>query len=121
MPDLTVFVDHPEIPLDNNEAERRERGPVVARKNFYGSGSLASGRLTAMLFSLIQTLQLWELDATQWLTEYLASCAKAKGKPPPDPVRFLPWTMSDENRERMSVPKAQEAKSPAPEPAPTGT
>jgi transposase len=48
---LTVFLDHPEVPLDNNEAERRERGPVVARKNYYGSGALWSGRLAAMLFS----------------------------------------------------------------------
>src|ERR1019366_7061345 len=46
---LTVFVDHPEVPMDNNEAERRHRGPVVARKNYYGSGALWSGRLAAML------------------------------------------------------------------------
>ena len=45
---LTVFVDHPEVPMDNNEAERRQRGPVVGRKNFYGSGALWSGRLAAM-------------------------------------------------------------------------
>ena len=36
---LTVFVDHPEIPMDNNKAERQVRGPVVGRKNYYGSGS----------------------------------------------------------------------------------
>jgi transposase len=42
---LTVFVDHPKVPMDNNEAERRQRGPVVARKNYYGSGTLWSGRL----------------------------------------------------------------------------
>ena len=59
---LTVFLDHPEVPLDNNEAERRERGPVVARKNYYGSGALWSGRLAAMLFSLFQTLSVWCLD-----------------------------------------------------------
>jgi len=111
-PGLTVFVDRPEIPLDNNEAERRERGPVVARKNFYGSGSLVSGRLTAMLFSLIQTLQVWELDATKWLTAYLAACAQAMGKPPPEPIRFLPWNLSDEERKRMSLTKAP----PAPRP-----
>ena len=35
---LTVFVDHPEVPMDNNTAERSERGPVVGRKNYYGSG-----------------------------------------------------------------------------------
>jgi transposase len=49
---LTVFLDHPEVPLDNNAAERAERGPVVARKNYYGSGALWSGRLAPMLFSL---------------------------------------------------------------------
>src|SRR5262249_22606322 len=37
---LTVFVEHPEVPMDNNTAERTERGPVVGRKNYYGSGSL---------------------------------------------------------------------------------
>ena len=30
---LTVFVEHPEVPMDNNTAERSERGPVVGRKN----------------------------------------------------------------------------------------
>ena len=32
---LTVFVEHPEVPMDNNTAERSERGPVVGRKNYY--------------------------------------------------------------------------------------
>ena len=113
---LTVFVDRPDIPLDNNEAERRERGPVVARKNFYGSGSLVSGRLAAMLFSLIQTLQLWQMDAAKWLTAYLAACAKAKGKPPPEPVRFLPWNLSEDERKSMSLTKNQPANDPPDEP-----
>lgn len=106
---LTVFVDHPEVPMDNNEAERRHRGPVVARKNYYGSGALWSGRLAAMLFSLFQTLQLWDMDTGKWLTEYLSACAKAEGKPPPDLPRFLPWNMTIQERERMS-----EAKQPKP-------
>ena len=42
---LTVFVDHPQIPMDNNKAERAERTPAVGRKTYYGSGSLWSGRL----------------------------------------------------------------------------
>ena len=36
---LTVFVDHPDVPMDNNTAERVQRGPVVGRKNYYGSGA----------------------------------------------------------------------------------
>lgn len=104
---LTVFVEHPEVPMDNNEAERRQRGPVVARKNFYGSGALWSGRLAAMLFSLFQTLQLWGLDTAKWLTAYLSACAQAGGKPPPDPQRYLPWNMTTQERERLSVLKSK--------------
>ena len=37
---LIVFIDNPEVPLDNNPAERSIRGPVVGRKNHYGSKSL---------------------------------------------------------------------------------
>jgi Transposase IS66 family len=36
---LTRFVDDPRIPLDNNATERGIRGPVVGRKNHYGSKS----------------------------------------------------------------------------------
>jgi transposase len=104
---LTVFVDHPEVPMDNNRAERCERGPVVARKNFYGSGAIWSGRLAAMLFSLFQTVQLWGMDVGKWLTAYFAACAKCKGKPPPDPQRYLPWNMTAEERGQFSRARAQ--------------
>jgi transposase len=110
---LIVFVDHPEVPMDNNEAERRQRGPVVARKNFYGSGALWSGRLAAMLFSLFQTLQVWGMDTGKWLTAYLSACAKAGGEPPPDPKKYLPWNMTLQERENLSVAKP---KPPPPEP-----
>ena len=39
---LTVFLTRPEVPLDNNSAERALRYPVVSRKTYYGSGSLWS-------------------------------------------------------------------------------
>jgi transposase len=100
---LTVFLDHPEVPLDNNEAERRERGPVVARKNYYGSGALWSGRLAAMLFSLFQTLSVWCLDLRAWLTAYLTACAEAGGKPPADAAAYLPWNMTMEQRKEWTV------------------
>ena len=112
---LTVFVKHPEVPMDNNEAERRQRGPVVARKNFYGSGSLWSGRLAAMLFSLFQTLQVWGMDNAKWLMAYLSACAKAGGKPPPDPRLYLPWNMTAQERENLSVAKSKPPASKPPD------
>jgi transposase len=95
---LTVFVEHPEVPMDNNTAERSERGPVVGRKNYYGSGSVWSGELAAMLFSLFQTLCLWGLNPRLWLSAYLSECAEAGGRAPEDMKRFLPWNLTAEQR-----------------------
>jgi transposase len=95
---LTVFVEHPEVPMDNNTAERVERGPVVGRKNYYGSGSVWSGRLAAITFSLFQTLCLWGLNPRLWLTAYLEACAKAGGRAAEDVDRFMPWNLRPEQR-----------------------
>ena len=84
--------------MDNNTAERSERGPVVGRKNYSGSGSVWSGRLTAMMFSLSQTLYLWGLNPRLWLTAYLEACAQAGGRAIEDVDRFLPWNLSPEQR-----------------------
>lgn len=40
---LSVFVRHSEVPMENNTAERDMRGPVVGRKNFFGSGAFVVG------------------------------------------------------------------------------
>jgi transposase len=96
---LTVFVEHPEVPMDNNTAERSERGPVVGRKNYYGSGAVWSGQLAAWLFSLFQTLALWGLNPRRWLTAYLQACAVAGGKAPDDVAAYLPWNLTEEQQQ----------------------
>lgn len=106
---LTVFVEHPEVPLDNNTAERAERGPVVGRKNYYGSGAVWAGRLAAMLFSLLQTLCLWDLNPRSWLTAYLTACAESGGEVPADMERFLPWNLSETDRRRWSLAPPEDA------------
>ena len=93
---LTLFVEHPDVPMDNNRTERTQRGPVVGRKNYYGSGALWSGKLAAMLFSLFATLKLHGINPRQWLTAYLEACAAAGGKAPENAADFLPWNMSEE-------------------------
>lgn len=100
---LIRFVDDPRIPLDNNASERAGRGPAVARKNFYGSGSLWSGRLAATMFSLFATLAHWKLNPRLWLTWYLESCAAAGGKAPADIEPFLPWNLSAERRAALAL------------------
>ena len=90
----------------------------MARKNFYGSGALWSGRLAAMLFSLFQTLPLWGVDVGRWLTAYLTACAKAGGKPPPDPERYLPWNLSEDERACLGPLKPKPPAAASSPPAP---
>jgi transposase len=96
---LTVFVEHPEVPMDNNYAERLLRNPVVGRKNYYGSHSLWSSQLAAMLFSLFQTLLLRGVNPKVWLTAYLEQCAVLGGRAPEDVSAFLPWNMTEKQLE----------------------
>lgn len=92
---LSVFVDLPWVPMDNNVAERDIRGPVVGRKNFYGSGAQWSGELAATMYSVLATLKLWGINARTWLGAYLQACADNDNQAPTDLTAFLPWAMDE--------------------------
>ncbi len=100
---LNVFVDHPHIPMDNNEAERMIRNVALGRKNYYGSGAIWSGHFTACMFSIFQTLLRWNINPRKWLLEYLTACANMGGAPPEDISSFLPWKMSDEKLKEIRL------------------
>ncbi len=48
--------------MDNNGSEPILRIPVVGRKNHYGSVTRWSARLTAVMFSVFETLALWQIN-----------------------------------------------------------
>ena len=102
---LTRFVADPRIPMDNNRSERQMRGPALGRKNYYGSASLWSGNLTAMLFSIFATLRLQGLSPRSWLERYLRACAVNQGQAPADIQPFLPWIYQD-RQELASQPNS---------------
>lgn len=101
---LMVFYDYPDVKMDNNPAEQSMRNPVLGRNGYYGSGSLWSAQLAAMMFSLFQTMILWKLNPRTWLRKYLAACAENSGQAPKDIREFLPWSMSAERLKQMSLP-----------------
>jgi transposase len=101
---LTVFVGRPEVAMDNNTAERILRNPVVGRKNYYGSGSVWSAHLAAMVCSVIQTVLLWGLNPHHWLHAFLQACADHGGQSPTDLSAFLPWQMTPERRAELARP-----------------
>ena len=100
---LTRFLDDSRIALDNNASERQVRGPALGRKNDYGSGSLWSGRLAAMLFSLFATLPLAKINIRIWLTRFLETCAENGGRAAVDLDALLPWKLSEDRRRELAL------------------
>jgi transposase len=112
---LTVFLDHPQTPMDNNKGENSIRNPATGRKNYYGSGAVWSANLAARLFSILQTIILWGLNPRHWLQVYLSACAENGGLAPADLTPFLPWTMDDVHRQALKQPlKLDFPEQPAP-------
>jgi len=103
-PGLSVFIEHPEVAMDNNRAENTIRTPVNGRKNYYGSGSIWSAQLAATLFAILQTLGLWGINPRHWLTCYLSACAENGASPPADIDPFLPWAMDETRRAALARP-----------------
>ncbi len=99
---LMVFVDHSYIPMSNSEAERMMRNPALGRKNYYGSGAEWSAEFTATMFSIFQTIRKHGMNEKKWLLSYLTACTANMGKAPPDISQFLPWNMSEKEKEEYA-------------------
>jgi transposase len=99
---LARHQDLPQLPLDNNTAERALRTPVIGRKNFYGSGAEWAAHLAADVWTVTATAARHDIEPLGLLTGYLHECARNGGAAPAgaglDP--FLPWTPQGRARRR---------------------
>src|SRR5512146_1269327 len=55
--EVFTFLDHPEVPSDNNHGERQIRPAVRVRKNSYANGSQDGAETQAVLMSVFRTLK----------------------------------------------------------------
>ena len=101
---LSVFVDRPQVPMDNNLAERVLRGPVIGRRLSFGSNSEDGARFTAIVYSVAGTLSMNGIDVLRWLEAWLDACAKNGRQPPDDLSPWLPWSMSEKRRREFMAP-----------------
>jgi len=80
---LTRFVDDARIPLDNNATERAIRGPVVGRKNHYGSKSRRGTEVASRLYTILETCKLHDIDPAAYLHAAVAAADRNEA--------LLPW------------------------------
>ena len=83
---LTRFLDNPAIPLDNNWSERSLRGPVVGRKNHYGSKSERGTQVAALFYSLLESAKLVGLEPKAYLRLAVAAALRDEQIPLPHEV-----------------------------------
>jgi transposase len=76
---LTRFLENPQIPLDNNAAERSLRGPVVGRKVHYGSKSKLGTEVAAIFYTLFETAKLCGVEPVAYLREAALLAIKNPG------------------------------------------
>lgn len=68
---LRVFLDNPEVPIDTNHAERMIRPAVVGRKNWMFHFTENGARHGGILYTLLQTCALQDVNPNVYLTDIL--------------------------------------------------
>ena len=85
---VTAFLDDGRICLTNNAAERAVRGLALGRRSWLFAGSDRGGERAAMMYSLIVTARMNDVDPQAWLADVLARLAD---HPAQRLDELLPW------------------------------
>ena len=101
-PAFTAFLDDGRICLSNNAAERAIRAVARGRKAWLFVGSDRGGERAAMMFTLIATCRLNDVDPLAWLTDVLTRIADL---PQTRLDELLPWNWK-RLREQQAVAQA---------------
>ncbi|MER8833259.1 IS66 family transposase [Mesorhizobium sp. M0909] len=87
-PSFTRFLDDGRICLSNNAAERALRGIALGRKSWLFCGSDRGGQRAAVLYSMIVSAKMNDIDPQAWLADVLA---RINDYPELKLDELLPW------------------------------
>lgn len=83
--ELFTFLDHADVPFENNHAERSIRPAVIIRKNSYANRSLRGSDTQAVLMSIFRTLKQRGCDLLDSITQALKTYLTTGLLPPLPP------------------------------------
>jgi transposase len=84
---LTLFLEKPGVPLDNNIVERALKKAILHRKNSLFYKTRKGAQMGDLFMSLIHTCELNDVNAFDYLTELLRHTEELKR----DPSEWMPW------------------------------
>jgi transposase len=85
---LTRFVDDGRLEMTNNAAERAIRPVALGRKNYLFAGSDEGGRRAALIYTLVESAKMNDVDPEAWLADVIARIAD---HPINRIAELLPW------------------------------
>ena len=78
---VIAFVNHPELPPTNNEAERALRHAVIGRRISYGTRTSEGSLAYSSLLTVIETCRLRKINPWKYIAQVITLARK--GLPPP--------------------------------------
>ena len=93
---FTRFLEDGRICLSNNAAERAVRGIALGRKSWLFCGSDRGGDRAALMYSMIVTAKMNDVDPQAWLADVLARIAEHPAKRLDE---LLPWNWRDSSQQ----------------------
>jgi transposase len=98
---LTLFLEKPGVPLDNNIVERALKKAILHRKNSLFYKTRKGAQMGDLFMSLIHTCELNDVNAFDYLTELLRHVEELKQ----NPSEWMPWSYRD-TLTRLAAPAA---------------
>jgi len=95
---LKVFLENPDVPIDNSASERSIRTFCLGKKNWLFHNTANGARASALIYSISETAKLNELRPYYYfkylLTELPKCCDKKGNIEPADLDYLMPWSDS---------------------------
>ena len=85
---VVAAVNHPDLPLTNNEAERALRHAVIARRISYGTRTNEGSIAYSSLLRVIETCRLRQINPWEYISEVIKLARKGLS-PPPIPISVV--------------------------------
>jgi transposase len=98
---LTLFLERPGVPLDNNIVERALKKAILHRKNSLFYKTRKGAQMGDLFMSLIHTCELNHVNAFDYLTALLRHPEQLKQ----NPSEWMPWNYRD-TLARLATPAA---------------
>lgn len=87
---LTLFLENPRLPIDNNSQERLLRSAVIGRKTWYGTHSERGAKTAAALFSLVESCKLNGVNPRDYFKKLVQDLHAKKSPYTPSEFKDLP-------------------------------